>query len=179
MTIQVDKVHTMLAERDLHARGEVAWFSLKWPIQKLLKAKDPAIPTITCVTELLGILACHALGVLPLVDLLFRSDARHGCNIVGFDANPITMEGGLEELPQLAVAPEFVKRLVLNSVNSLFRSKQLYTYFRGRGVPVLALGVNSKATFAGAVGLGSTAVLTDRVEWVHDAADVSKLARVD
>ena len=69
-----------------------------------LQAKDPEIPTITGVTEMLTILGCHALGVLPLVDL-FRSDAKLGFNIIGFDARPITMEKARRNLPALAKAP--------------------------------------------------------------------------
>ena len=36
----VDKVHAMLVERNLHGRGAVVWFSLKWRIQKRLKVRD-------------------------------------------------------------------------------------------------------------------------------------------
>ena len=73
----------------------------------------------------------------------------------------------------------FVARIILGAVNSLFGSKAVYRYFRGRGVPVLAMGVNDAETFARAVELGATAVLTDDVEWMATECDPAQLARVD
>eukprot|EP00040_Diaphanoeca_grandis_P026472 m.148348 g.148348 ORF g.148348 m.148348 type:complete len:346 (-) comp30586_c0_seq1:269-1306(-) len=168
----IDRVHEMLEARGLTRSGTVTWFSLKDNINRKLKHKDNMMPNIASVIQLLKIVLLHAVGILPLVDMLRSNDEAV---MVGLTTQTVKVQQVDQYVPFLRNAPVMLKQPVANFINGLFRSPQLFRYFVGRGVPVLTLNANTTDGVAMAYALHTTAVLTDRPEWIVDALDVSKL----
>lgn len=57
----------------------------------------------------------------------------------------------------------------------LMISKKLFTHMRRRGIPVWFLGVNNEIDLQLAIDYGATAVLTDRIQWLHETLKAKKL----
>ena len=75
-------------------------------------------------------------------------------------------EKATEKLPY--VIQYFLTVLFMGRPPYLMISKKLFTHMRRRGIPVWFLGVNNEVDLKLAIDYGATAVLTDRIQWLHD-----------
>ena len=84
--ILVEAVHTIITERGLVEKGLVTWFSLKSHIQHALAVRDPSIPRITSVMQVLHTALLHYVGLLwmcPLAFSIFGVKVGHPSKMLG------------------------------------------------------------------------------------------------
>lgn len=147
----------------LHMEHEIFWFSLDEKININLMKFNEKLYRITSIQGMLLILAQYYLGILP-----FMKIQNH---VFGITVEQITMEKvqhekATEKLPY--AIQYFLTVLFMGRPPYLMISKKLFTHMRRRGIPVWFLGVNNVVDLQLAIDYGATAVLTDRIQWLHE-----------
>eukprot|EP00041_Stephanoeca_diplocostata_P014280 m.258495 g.258495 ORF g.258495 m.258495 type:complete len:280 (+) comp19644_c0_seq5:1034-1873(+) len=163
----VQLVHAQLVQRNLHRSGTVAWFSLKAHIHRRLTTFDGHMTSLAPISELLQNVVLFHLGVLPLYDM-WRHDDSGGFNILGIVADKVNIGMAQHNIPGFTRLPLRLQHVLIEIADALLASPRFVKYFRDRGVPVFALGVNNEVNFLRSVAKGATAVLTDDPDWTHD-----------
>ncbi|KAM3577700.1 hypothetical protein VYU27_000573 [Nannochloropsis oceanica] len=167
--ILIRKVHDMILNKG--RRDQTIWFSLAEDINADLRAYDPTIPNITSVLGMLKCILLYYTGLLPFVRL--DSDIL-GIPVDHVDYARVREQKALKALPDALC---WVLAFVLGGKPPLaLIPPGLFKHLRARGIPIFFLGVNDEENLKVAEWAGSTAVLTDRPQWLRKCMADGKVA---
>lgn len=155
----IEKVRTMLYEKQ--RTDHIFWFSLIETINDKLRKSDPNIHTMCSIMEMLKILACYYIGILPFIKV---KDAVFGITIEEITMTRINNEKALKHAP--GWFKNFLGKVMSGKPPWAMCAPKLFAHLRSRGIPIWFLGVNSEEDVLLAVQAGATGILTDRVNWL-------------
>ena len=166
----IDKVHKLVRGGSKALQANVIWFSLQVKINNKLLVKDPTIPRITSLIEMLRTVLWWKVGLMPFLPSTL--------DVYGATMSEIT-EAQLQKEKGLAMLPpslrSFVYRFLKGKPPAMLYQPKLYTYLRTKGKAVFLLGVNSEEDALIAQHCGGTHILTDRPNEVVKAVRKLKL----
>ena len=166
----IDKVHRLLSSRSPERQRNVIWFSLQVAINSKLVRKDPTIPRITSLIEMLRTVLWWKIGLMPFLPATLDI---YGATMSEVTEAQLQKEKGVGMLPP--AVRSFVYQFLKGKPPAMLYQPKLYQYLRKKGKAVFLLGVNSEEDALIALRCGGTHVLTDKPNEVVAAVKRLKL----
>ena len=166
----IDKVHKLIRGGSEALQKNVIWFSLQVKINTKLGQKDPAIPRITSLIEMLRTVLWWKIGLLPFLPSTLDV---YGATMSEVTEAQLQKEKGVSMLhPKLR---SFAYQFLKGKPPAMLYQPKLYSYLRTKGKGVFLLGVNSEEDALIAQRCGGTHILTDKPNEVTKAVKKLKL----
>jgi glycerophosphoryl diester phosphodiesterase len=153
----IEKVHKVLRDSSALRRKNSCWFSLLTKINSKLGQKDPSVPRLSSLIEMLTTIVWWKLGLLPFMKLDLDV---YGATMAEIGEKQFHSERALQVLPRFV--KDFLYGFLRGKPPAMFYQPKLYQYLRNKGKAVFLMGVNNETDCMIAQRCGGTHILTDK-----------------